>query len=166
MVFLARMLRASRDLNDYKIVLVNDRQDLEEQLGDTATLIGGRVNVIETRGTCASIWATDSSDINMVMVHKFQEHKQTLTNTVAEALGTYLAMPAGKTFRRGEHVGPHHPDDRRGAPHAKLGPGRQPVRGLPQRHAHRLHRHAADHRAPRREARRTSALANTSTPTG
>lgn len=34
----------------------------------------------------------------MVMIHKFQEHKQTLTNTVAEALGTYLAMPAGKTF--------------------------------------------------------------------
>jgi len=41
MVFLARMLRASRDLADFKIVLVNDRQDLEEQLSDTATLIGG-----------------------------------------------------------------------------------------------------------------------------
>jgi hypothetical protein len=37
-------------------VLVNDRQDLEEQLGDTATLIGGRVNVIETRAGCASIF--------------------------------------------------------------------------------------------------------------
>jgi type I restriction enzyme R subunit len=32
MVFVARMLRASDDLSDYKIVLVNDRQDLEEQL--------------------------------------------------------------------------------------------------------------------------------------
>ncbi len=98
MVFLARMLRASRDLSDYKIVLVNDRQDLEEQLGDTATLIGGRVNVIETRAGLRQHLATDSSDISMVMIHKFQEHKQTLTNTVAEALGTYLAMPAGKTF--------------------------------------------------------------------
>ena len=98
MVFLARMLRASRDLADYKIVLVNDRQDLEEQLGDTATLIGGRVNVIETRAGLRQHLATDSSDISMVMIHKFQEHKQTLTNTVAEALGTYLAMPAGKTF--------------------------------------------------------------------
>jgi type I restriction enzyme, R subunit len=46
MVFVARMLRTSTDLNDFKIVLVNDRQDLEEQLGQTATLIGGRVNVI------------------------------------------------------------------------------------------------------------------------
>ncbi|MGU7816983.1 type I restriction endonuclease subunit R [Burkholderia sp. AW49-1] len=98
MVFLARMLRASRDLGDYKIVLVNDRQDLEEQLGDTATLIGGRVNVIESRAGLRQHLSTDSSDISMVMIHKFQEHKQTLTNTVAEALGTYLAMPAGKTF--------------------------------------------------------------------
>lgn len=98
MVFLARMLRASRDLSDYKIVLVNDRQDLEEQLGGTATLIGGRVNVIESKQDLRYHLATDSSDINMVMIHKFQEHKQTLTNVVAEALGTYLAMPSGKTF--------------------------------------------------------------------
>ena len=98
MVFLARMLRASTDLNDYKIILVNDRTDLEDQLGNTATLIGGRVNVIESRQGLRQHLASDSSDINMVMVHKFQEHKQTLSNAVAEALGTYLAIPAGKTF--------------------------------------------------------------------
>jgi len=98
MVFLARMLRSSRDLNDYKIVLVNDRQDLEAQLGETATLIGGRVNVIQSKQELRNFLATDSSDINMVMVHKFQEHKQTLSNTVAEALGTYKAMPSAKTF--------------------------------------------------------------------
>lgn len=98
MVFLARMLRASRDLADYKIVLVNDRQDLEQQLGVTATLIGGRVNVIESRAGLRQHLATDSSDVSMVMVHKFQEQKQTLSNAVAEALGTYMAMPAGKTF--------------------------------------------------------------------
>ncbi|WP_271007848.1 type I restriction endonuclease subunit R [Paucibacter sp. B51] len=98
MVFLARMMRASRDLSDYKIVLVNDRQDLEEQLGDTATLIGGRVNVIESRAGLRSHLATDSSDVSMVMVHKFQDRKETLSNAVAEALGTYRAIPAGKTF--------------------------------------------------------------------
>lgn len=98
MVFLARLLRSSADLNDYKIVLVNDRTDLEDQLGETATLIGGRVNVIESRQDLRRHLATDSSDINMVMVHKFQERKETLSNTVAEALGTYLAMPSGKTF--------------------------------------------------------------------
>ncbi len=79
-------------------MLVNDRQDLEEQLGDTATLIGGRVNVIESRAGMRSHLATDSSDVNMVMVHKFQDRKETLSNAVAEALGTYRAIPAGKTF--------------------------------------------------------------------
>lgn len=98
MVFLARTIRASLDLSDYKLVLVNDRQDLEEQLCNTATLVGGRVNVIESRQGLRAHLATDSSDVSMVMVHKFQEQKQTLTNAVAEALGTYLAMPAGKTF--------------------------------------------------------------------
>ena len=36
---IARMLRASSDLNDYKIVLVNDRQDLEEHRGMAAGLL-------------------------------------------------------------------------------------------------------------------------------
>lgn len=98
MVFVARMLRASRDLNDFKILLVNDRVDLEEQLGETATLIGGKVNVIESTQALRKHLATDSSDINMVMVHKFQERQETLPPQVAEALGTYRAMPAGNTF--------------------------------------------------------------------
>lgn len=98
MVFLARMLRTSADLSDFKIVLVNDRQDLEEQLGDTATLIGGKVNIIESRAGLRQQLASDSSDINMVMIHKFQEHKLTLSPAVAEALGSYEAMPPGKTF--------------------------------------------------------------------
>ena len=80
MVFVARMLRASQDLSDFKIVLVNDRQDLEEQLGETATLIGGRVNVIGSTQALRQHLAGDSSDINMVMVHKFQEREQVLSN--------------------------------------------------------------------------------------
>ena len=88
MVILARMLRASRDLNDFKMLLVNDRIDLEEQLGQTATLIGGKVNVIENTQALRKHLATDSSDINMVMVHKFKEREETLPSRVAEVLGT------------------------------------------------------------------------------
>ncbi len=98
MVFLVRMLRVSGDLNDFKILLVNDRVDLEEQLGRTATLIGGKVNVIHSTWALRRQLATDSSDINMVMVHKFKEREETLPSQVAEVLGTYRAMPAATTF--------------------------------------------------------------------
>ena len=98
MVFVARMLRVSRDLNDYKILLINDRVDLEDQLAATATLIGGRVHSIDSRKALREQLATDSSDINMVMVHKFQLCDQSLPLKVAEALGTYQAIPTSQTF--------------------------------------------------------------------
>lgn len=98
MVFVARMLRVSKDLNDYKILLINDRVDLEDQLAGTATLIGGRVHTIDSRKDLRVQLASDSSDVNMVMVHKFQQFEQSLPLKVAEALGTYQAMPGKQTF--------------------------------------------------------------------
>ena len=98
MVFVARLLRASKDMQDYKIVLINDRVDLEEQLGETATLIGGKVNVIESRAALRHDLARDSSDINMVMAHKFALHEQALPNSVADALGSFQSMPGKDTF--------------------------------------------------------------------
>jgi type I restriction enzyme, R subunit len=73
MVFVARLLRSSPDLNDYKILLINDRVDLEDQLSKTATLIGGKVHTIASRQALRQQLASDTSDINMVMVHKFQQ---------------------------------------------------------------------------------------------
>lgn len=78
MVFVARMLRVSNDLHDYKIILINDRLDLEEQLTATAQLIGGRVNVIESNNTLRKELATNTSDINMVMAHKFLVAQESL----------------------------------------------------------------------------------------
>ena len=98
MVFVARMLRAFPDLNDYKIILVNDRVDLEEQLAKTAILIGGRVNTIDSRTDLRSQLAKDTSDLNMVMVHKFQQRDCAMPLRVAEALGTYQAIPSNTTF--------------------------------------------------------------------
>ncbi|MAP93806.1 MAG: deoxyribonuclease HsdR, partial [Ponticaulis sp.] len=98
MVFVARMLRASSDLSDYKILLINDRVDLEDQLGETAKLIGGRVRTIESANALRGELSTDASDINMVMVHKFQVRQEALPVSVAEALGTYKAIPTAETF--------------------------------------------------------------------
>lgn len=98
MVFVARMLRASKDLADFKILLVNDRVDLEEQLAATAKLIGGKVNVIESTAELREHLSTDASDINMVMVHKFMERPEALPTMVAEALAIYRPPPSGSTF--------------------------------------------------------------------
>ncbi|MDP2025521.1 type I restriction endonuclease subunit R [Sulfuriferula sp.] len=98
MVFVARMLRASSDLVDFKILLVNDRVDLEDQLAATARLIGGKVNVIESTAQLREHLATSASDINMVMVHKFMERAEALPLMVSEALASYGTPPSGATF--------------------------------------------------------------------
>lgn len=98
MVFVARMLRASKDLADFKILLINDRIDLEDQLAATAKLIGGKVNVIESTAQLREHLASCASDINMVMVHKFMERAETLPLMVAETLGVYGKAPSGETF--------------------------------------------------------------------
>jgi len=98
MVFMARMLRAARDLEDFKIVLVNDRIDLEEQLAETASLIGGKMNVIESTAELREHLSTEASDINMVMVHKFMERTEKVPLMVAEALASYRTLPSGETF--------------------------------------------------------------------
>lgn len=103
MVFVARMLRAYSDLQDFKILLVNDRVDLEKQLAGTAKLIGGKVNVIESTAQLREHLSTDTSDVNMVMVHKFAERTEALPEALAHALtggasGLSRAVPPSKTF--------------------------------------------------------------------
>ncbi|MEP7245239.1 MAG: type I restriction endonuclease [Gammaproteobacteria bacterium] len=119
MVFVARMIRAAADLEDFKILLVNDRIDLEDQLAATAKLIGGKVNVIESTTQLREHLSTAASDLNMVMVHKFAERAEALPLAIAEALrksngakssgsdselmaaepaAHYGAVPSSKTF--------------------------------------------------------------------
>ena len=98
MVFVARMLRASKDLNDFKIILVNDRIDLEEQLSRTATLIGGKVKVIESSKELREHLSSDASDVNMVMVHKFMDHEEKLPQAVSDVLLAYGRPPSVETF--------------------------------------------------------------------
>jgi type I restriction enzyme, R subunit len=98
MVFVARMLRASRDLADFKIVMVNDRTDLEEQLTGTAKLIGGKVNVIRNTSALREHLTTEASDLNMVMVHKFLERTAPLPSRVADAISAFRHLPAAETF--------------------------------------------------------------------
>lgn len=98
MVFVGRMLRASRDLNDFKIVMVVDRADLEDQLARTAKLIGGKINLVDQRSAVHEMLSTPSSDLNMVMVHKFWEAKDDLPESFREKLGRYAPPPRPDSF--------------------------------------------------------------------
>lgn len=70
MVFLVRKLRSQDDLKNYKVIMVNDRADLEKQLTLTAKLTGEKVHVVAARNQLRPMLSGDSADLTMVMVHK------------------------------------------------------------------------------------------------
>ena len=73
MVFAIRKLRMCDDLKDLKVCLINDRRDLENQLAETAALTDEKVTTITSTAALKKQLASDASNLNMVMVHKFQE---------------------------------------------------------------------------------------------
>lgn len=98
MVFFVRKLRTSKDLFDLKVVMVNDRTDLEEQLGGTAALTGEQVVTIANRPDLQSRLQGKDSGLYLVMVHKFQERAEQLPASVKQALGIPVGVPVLKPF--------------------------------------------------------------------
>lgn len=87
MVFLVRTLRRDPDLKQYKVLMVNDRTDLDKQLGETAALTGETVYNIKSVAEVREKLAGDASTLNMVMVHKFREEDDSHTpDYVAQAI--------------------------------------------------------------------------------
>lgn len=92
MVFLVRKLRRHPELKSYKVLMVNDRSDLEEQLTNTAALIGDTVVEIKSTKDAREKLANDTSNTNMVMVHKFREQDSSfLPESVRKLLSKKLA---------------------------------------------------------------------------
>lgn len=88
MIMLIRKLRTIEKLKSFKILLVNDRTDLEEQLGNTALLTGEKIDYIENSRELQSELATPTSNVVMVMIHKFQERQQKITTRVGAQLAS------------------------------------------------------------------------------
>jgi len=64
-----------RDLSGYKTIFITDRTDLEKQLKDTAKSIGYTMNVAHSIAKLKELLATNTPDLIMGMIHKFQEHE-------------------------------------------------------------------------------------------
>ncbi|MGK0269567.1 MAG: type I restriction enzyme R subunit [Cocleimonas sp.] len=89
MVFLVRKLRRDKYLKRFKVLMVNDRTELEEQLTKTAALTGETVREIKSTKEATDKLASDFGDLNMVMIHKFREQDAAfLPESVRKALAT------------------------------------------------------------------------------
>ena len=102
MVFLVRKMRTELDLKGYKILLVVDRLDLEEQLEGNAVLTGEKVNDIEKRSELYQLEA-DTPDLNLVMIHKFGVNQETSLERLYEK-GIIPKFEEFKTLNQSEKV--------------------------------------------------------------
>ena len=84
MVFLVRKMRHIPELHDYRILMVVDRHDLEDQLAETAEYTGELrhdteskkiKNIVENRQQLVKLEG-DTADLNLVMIHKFGENRE------------------------------------------------------------------------------------------
>ncbi|WP_310442552.1 type I restriction endonuclease subunit R [Sulfurimonas sp.] len=73
MVFLVRHLRSIKELQEYKILFIVDRSDLQEQLEETATLIGEKIDTALNGKDLKKKLSNDVSNINMTMMQKFND---------------------------------------------------------------------------------------------
>ena len=100
MVFFVRKLRSQKDLKDYKVIIMVDRKDLENQLSDVAKLTGEfkDKNIVGSRKELVPKLSDSSSDLNMVMVHKFVQEELKHSKALMKAFVEEGVVPEFKVF--------------------------------------------------------------------
>jgi type I restriction enzyme R subunit len=74
MIFMVREMRQHVALSGWKVVFVTDRTQLQQQLGETSQGIGQTVKVADSIAALKDLIRSDSPDLVMAMMQKFQEH--------------------------------------------------------------------------------------------
>lgn len=100
MMFFIKKLRSQSDLKDYKVIIMIDRKDLETQLSKDAVLTGEfkEKNIVNSRKELQKKLSTDSSDLNMVMIHKFIQEELKHAKTLMKAFVSQKEVPEFKPF--------------------------------------------------------------------
>ena len=73
MMFMVRAMYRHPRLQQWKVVFVTDRTQLEQQLTETSQSIGSTVKVANSIRELKRLLRSDSSDLVMAMIHKFRE---------------------------------------------------------------------------------------------
>ncbi len=100
MVFFVRKLRSQLDLKDYKVIMMVDRKDLEIQLSEVAKLTGEfkEKNVVGSRKDLIPKLSDTSSDLHMIMVHKFVHEELKHSIALMKAFVEEGVVPKFKPF--------------------------------------------------------------------
>lgn len=100
MIFFVRKLRSQNDLKDYKIILMVDRKDLEKQLSEDAALTDEfkEKNIVSSRKELIPKLSDDSSDLSMVMIHKFVQEELKHSKALMKAFVEQGQVPEFKPF--------------------------------------------------------------------
>ena len=75
MMYTVRAMYRDPELSKFKIVFVTDRKNLEEQLRDTSKSVGYTVNLAGSIREYQGLLKTNTPDLVMGMIHKFQERE-------------------------------------------------------------------------------------------
>ena len=75
MVFLVLKLRTDPELRRFKVVVITDRKDLQDQLSETAELTGETVKVAGNTGKLKSILGQPGPGLVFATIQKYREHE-------------------------------------------------------------------------------------------
>ncbi|PFG11124.1 type I restriction endonuclease subunit R [Marinobacter sp. LV10MA510-1] len=75
MVFLVLKLRTDPELRRFKVVVITDRKDLQDQLSDTATLTGETVKIASNTGKLKSLLGQPGPGLIFGTIQKYREHE-------------------------------------------------------------------------------------------
>jgi len=92
MMFMVREMYRHPQLSKWKVVFVTDRTQLEQQLSETGGSVGFTVKPANSIRRLKKLLRTDSSDLVMAMIHKFQERDLTQTFPELNASPNILVM--------------------------------------------------------------------------
>lgn len=95
MVFLVRKMRTIATLQRFKVVVVTDRRDLQEQLSSTAMLANEPVRVIESTGELKIVLRRAGPELVFAMIQKYRDPTgREFTDEQLERLGVLNTSPS------------------------------------------------------------------------
>lgn len=92
MMFMVRAMYRHPNLSQWKVIFITDRTQLEQQLAETGHNIGFTVKPADSIAKLKELLRSDSSDLVMAMIHKFQERDLQETFPELNASSNILVM--------------------------------------------------------------------------